>query len=68
MGLMASHLMLTDCNRKGPSTMTPLGIMTFNNQTFLFVSEHGWEDERYTILERDESGSGLHRVLETLGG
>lgn len=66
LGLLDSQLMLTDCDRKGPSTATPLGIMTLKSQTFLFVSEHGWEDERYVILELDNSG--LHRVLETRGG
>jgi len=65
LGLMASRLFLTDCDIKGPSTSTPLGIMTFKNETFLFVSEHGWEDERYLILELD---TGLHKVLETFGG
>lgn len=66
LGLMASHLMLTDCDMKGPSTTTPLGIMTLKNRTFLFVGEHGWEDESYTILELDNSG--LYGVLETFGG
>ena len=36
-----------------------------NNQTFIFVYEHGWEDEQYTILEFD---GGLRRVLVTDGG
>jgi hypothetical protein len=66
LGLIDSQLMFTDCDRKGPSTATPLGIMTLKNQTFLFVKEHGWEDQSYMILEFDYSG--LHRVLETLGG
>jgi hypothetical protein len=66
LGLMDSRLFLTDCDLKGPSFTTPLGIMTRKNETFLFVSEHGWEDERYMILEL--STSGLHKVLETYGG
>lgn len=65
-GLLDSRLFLTDCDRKGPGTARPLGTMIVKNQTFLFVYEHGWEDERYTILELDNSG--LHRVLETDGG
>jgi len=64
-GLMDSNLVFTDCDRKGPSTMIPLGMMTLQEQTFVFVREHGWESESYTILELDHSG--LHRVLETLG-
>lgn len=66
LGLMASQLMFTDCDRKGPSSSRPLGIMKLKDKTYLFVSEHGWEDESFTILELDNSG--LHRVLETLGG
>ncbi|MGH9944167.1 MAG: hypothetical protein ACRD9R_17620 [Pyrinomonadaceae bacterium] len=66
LGLMSNHLMLTDCDRKGPSTTTPLGMMNVKNRTFLFVREHGWEDESYIILELNDSG--LHRVLETFGG
>lgn len=66
LGLMDSQLSLTDCDRKGPSTTMPLGMMNLQNRTFLFVREHGWEDESYIILEPNHSG--LHRVLETFGG
>ena len=66
LGLMDSRLFLTNCDKKGPSSATPLGIMSLKNKTFLFVSEHGWEDESYIILEL--SNSGLHKVLETFGG
>jgi hypothetical protein len=66
LGLMDSRLFLTNCDKKGPSSATPLGIMTLKNEIFLFVSEHGWEDESYMILEL--SNSGLHKVLETFGG
>ena len=66
MGLLAGHVTFTDCDRKGPSTATPFGIMKIDNRVFLFVSEHGWESESYLILELDNSG--LHRVLETVGG
>lgn len=65
LGLMAGNLVFTDCDRKGPSTMIPLGMMTLKDQVFLFVREHGWEDESYTILELSQSG--LHRVLQTIG-
>lgn len=66
LGLLASRLFLTDCDMKGPSSATPLGIMTLNNETFLFVTEHGWEDESYIILEL--GNSDLQKVLETFGG
>lgn len=66
LGLLDSRLFLTNCDRKGPSSATPLGIMTLKNEIFLFVSEHGWEDESYLILELNNSG--LHKVLETFGG
>lgn len=66
LGLMDSRLFLTNCDRKGPSSATPLGIMTLKDEVFLFVSEHGWEDESYVILEL--SNSGLQKVLETFGG
>ncbi len=65
MGLMESNFVFTDCDRKGPSTMVPMGLTTLQEQTFLFVREHGWESESYTILELNKSG--LHRVLETVG-
>ena len=65
MGLMAGKLVFTDCDRKGPSTMIPVGMMTLKEQVFLFVREHGWEDESYIILELNQSG--LHRVLRTAG-
>jgi len=65
LGLMAGNLVFTDCDKKGPSTMIPLGIMTLRDQVFLFVREHGWEAESYTILEIHQSG--LHRVLQTIG-
>ena len=66
LGLLDSRLFLTNCDKKGPSSATPLGIMTFKNEVFVFVSEHGWEDESYLILEL--SDSGLQKVLETFGG
>jgi len=66
LGLMDNQLSFTDCDRKGPSFATPLGMMNLQNRTFLFVREHGWEDESYLILELNHSG--LHRVLETFGG
>jgi hypothetical protein len=64
MGLMADNFVFTNCDRKGPSTMIPVGLMKLKEQIFLFVREHGWEDESYTILELN---SGLHRVLQTVG-
>ena len=66
LGLIDSRLFVTNCDRKGPGTTTPLGSMTLNSDTFLFISQHGWEDESYIILKLDNSG--LHRVLETFGG
>ncbi len=45
--------------------MVPMGLMTLKDRVFLFVREHGWEDESYTILELDKSG--LHRILITGG-
>jgi hypothetical protein len=65
MGLMAGNFVFTDCDRKGPSTMIPVGIITLKDQVFLFVREHGWEDESYTILELNQSR--LQRVLQTVG-
>lgn len=65
LGLMAGNFLITDCDRKGPGTMIPVGIMTLKEQTFLFVREHGWEDESYTILELSQSR--LRRVLKTVG-
>ena len=65
LGLMDSIFFFTDCDRKGPSTMIPLGTMKLKEQIFLFVREHGWEDESYIILELNQSG--LQRVLETAG-
>jgi len=65
LGLMDSIFFFTDCDRKGPSTMIPVGMMRLKEQTFLFVREHGWESESYIILELNESG--LDRVLETVG-
>jgi hypothetical protein len=67
MGLLDSRVSLTDCDMKGPSFSTPLGIMKLKNRTFLFVSEHGWENESYLILELDET-TGLRKVSETYGG
>lgn len=66
MGLLASRQYLTDCDRKGPSFMTPLGLLQLQNTTYMFVTEHGWESESYLILELDNTG--LHKVLETFGG
>lgn len=64
-GLMDNNFVFTDCDRKGPSTMIPVGMTTLGEQTFLFVREHGWESESYTILELNQTG--LHRVLQTDG-
>ena len=66
MGLLDSRVFLTDCDMKGPSSTTPLGIMKLKDTTYLFASEHGWEDESYLILGLDNSG--LYKVLETFGG
>lgn len=57
---------LTDCDNKGGVHVSPFSIVTIDNRTFLFVEEHGWEDEGYTIFEFNESG--LNRVLETPEG
>lgn len=66
MGLLDSRVFVTDCDMKGPSFTTPLGILKLKDATFVFASEHGWEDESYWILELNTSG--LHKVLETYGG
>ena len=66
MGLLDSRVFVTDCDMKGPSFTTPLGIMKLKGTTYLFASEHGWEDESYLILGLDNSG--LYKVLETFGG
>jgi hypothetical protein len=66
MGLFDSRVFQTDCDMKGPSSSTPLGIMKLKDITYIFVTEHGWEDESYWIIGLDKSG--LHKVLETYGG
>jgi hypothetical protein len=65
-GLLESRTFSTDCDMKGPSFTTPHALLRLNNTSYLFVTEHGWEDESYLILELDNSG--LHKVLETYGG
>jgi hypothetical protein len=39
--------------------------LKLTGRTFIFVEEHGWENESYVILELN---GGLHRLLETFGG
>ncbi|MCP9496453.1 MAG: hypothetical protein MSG64_18580 [Pyrinomonadaceae bacterium MAG19_C2-C3] len=58
---------LTDCDGKTAGrSVTPFGTIRLDNQTFLIVEEHGWEDESYTILELKDSA--ILRTLETHGG
>jgi hypothetical protein len=65
MGLILSEIVFTDTDMKGPTTSRPMGILKLSGRTFIFVEEHGWEDESYVILELND---GIHRLLETLGG
>ncbi len=65
LGLIRSEIVFTDTDMKGPTTSRPLGILKLSGRTFLFVEEHGWEDESYVILELN---GGIHRLLETSGG
>jgi hypothetical protein len=64
-GIILSEMVFTDTDMKGPITSRPLGILKLDGRTFIFVEEHGWEDESYVILELN---GGIHRLLETFGG
>jgi hypothetical protein len=65
MGFILSEIVFTDTDMKGPLTSRPLGILKLSGRTFIFMEEHGWEDESYVILELN---GGIHRLLETRGG
>lgn len=65
LGLIRSEIVFTDTDMKGPTTSLPLGILKLSGRTFIFVEEHGWEDESYVVLELN---GGIHRLLETFGG
>lgn len=65
LGVILSEIVFTDTDMKGPTTSLPLGILKVTGRTFIFVEEHGWEDESYVILELN---GGIHRLLETFGG
>ncbi len=64
-GIILSEIVFTDTDMKGPTTSLPLGILKLSGRTFIFVEEHGWEDESYLVLELN---GGIHRLLETFGG
>lgn len=65
LGLIRSEIVFTDTDMKGSTTSLPLGILKLSGRTFIFVEEHGWEDESYVVLELN---GGIHRLLETFGG
>jgi hypothetical protein len=65
MGLILGEIVFTDTDMKGPTTSLPLGILKLSGRSFIFVEEHGWEDESYVVLELN---GGIHRLLETFGG
>lgn len=65
LGIILSEIVFTDTDMKGPTTSLPLGILKLSGRMFIFVEEHGWEDESYLVLELN---GGIHRLLETLGG
>lgn len=64
-GILTSEIIFTDLDIKGPTLSLPLGILRLNGRVFIFVEEHGWDSESYTIFEFD---GGIHRRLETDGG
>lgn len=58
---------ISDCDRKdGSSNVQMFNVLRFNERTYVFTVEHGWEDESYMIYELTEYG--LDRILETSGG
>ena len=57
---------IDDASRKGTTLVTPLGAVTIGGRTFVVITEHGYEDERYVIF--DAGGSALRRLLATEGG
>jgi hypothetical protein len=65
LGVILSEIVFTDTDMKGPTTSLPLGVLKVSGRTFIFVEEHGWENESYVILELN---GGIHRLLETFGG
>ena len=65
LGVIVSEIVFTDTDMKGPTTSLPLGVLKIGGRTFIFVEEHGWENESYVILELN---GGIHRLLETFGG
>jgi hypothetical protein len=55
-----------DSDRKGTTLVTPLGLVTIDGRTFIVSVEHGYEDERYAIL--DTTGVRVRRVFGAEGG
>jgi hypothetical protein len=55
----------TDCDRKGSYTSTPLAAVTLDGRTFAITFDHGYEDERYSIIQLAPE---FTRVLSVEGG
>ncbi len=64
--LLHKGLTLTNCYGKEVVSMTPFVALNVDGKTFLIAVLHGYEDERYEILEF--GGSLLKSVLRIDGG
>lgn len=62
-----SRAVVTDPDFKLGRRVTPLGILPIDNATYWMVTEHGWENEEFTILR--VTPAGIERVMSRhIGG
>jgi hypothetical protein len=57
---------LTDCDAKGMYFGEPMGVLVVQDQSFIVVQSHGWDDETYSILKVSERQVDL--MLTVPGG
>jgi hypothetical protein len=64
--IAADRTVDTDCDYKEARIGFPLGILQVAERSFWVLQDHGYEDERYQLIEVGDGG--VHTVLEVEGG
>jgi hypothetical protein len=66
LNLLDTRIGWADCENKEVSDRIPLGTLSVGDRLFVITYDPGYEGESYSIFELSESG--IHLVLETVGG
>jgi hypothetical protein len=66
LAVVASHLDITDCDRKGSASAIPLGLLRSGAEPVIITIDRLWESEQYVMHATD--GRTMRQLMRASGG